>query len=60
MDRRSAAVLTDESYIRTTRCSLPTGKEDAMQRFEVVFELAGKTLKDYLEENGIVMNSVFL
>ena len=27
---------------------------------EVVFELAGKTLKDYLEENGIVVNPVFI
>jgi hypothetical protein len=29
-----------------------------MQRFEVVFKLAWKTLKDYLEENGIVVNPV--
>jgi hypothetical protein len=35
-------------------------KEGAIQRFEVVFELAGKTLKDYLEENGIVVNPVFI
>jgi nucleotidyltransferase substrate binding protein (TIGR01987 family) len=33
-------------------------KEGAIQRFEVAFELAWKTLKDYLEENGIVVNPV--
>ena len=31
-------------------------KEGAIQRFEVAFELAWKTLKDYLEESGIVVN----
>lgn len=33
-------------------------KEGAIQRFEVAFELVWKTLKDYLEENGIVVNPV--
>jgi nucleotidyltransferase substrate binding protein (TIGR01987 family) len=33
-------------------------KEGAIQRFEVAFELAWKTLKDYLEESGIVVNPV--
>jgi nucleotidyltransferase substrate binding protein (TIGR01987 family) len=33
-------------------------KEGAIQRFEVAFELAWKTLKDYLEENGVVVNPV--
>jgi len=33
-------------------------KEGAIQRFEVAFELAWKTLKDYLEENGIIVNPV--
>jgi nucleotidyltransferase substrate binding protein (TIGR01987 family) len=33
-------------------------KEGAIQRFEVAFELAWKTLKDYLEANGIVVNPV--
>jgi len=35
-------------------------KEGTLQRFEVVFELAGKTLKGYPEENGIVVNPVFI
>ncbi|MBF0462570.1 MAG: nucleotidyltransferase substrate binding protein [Magnetococcales bacterium] len=30
-------------------------KEGAIQRFEFAFELAWKTLKDYLEEQGIVI-----
>jgi nucleotidyltransferase substrate binding protein (TIGR01987 family) len=33
-------------------------KEGAIQRFEVAFELAWKTLKDYLEESGMVVNPV--
>jgi len=33
-------------------------KEGAIQRFEVAFELAWKTLKDYLEESGLVVNPV--
>ena len=31
-------------------------KEGTIQRFEIIFELAWKTMKDYLEENGIVVN----
>ena len=33
-------------------------KEGAIQRFEIVFELAWKTLKDYLEEGGIIVTPV--
>lgn len=33
-------------------------KEGIIQRFEFSFELAWKTVKDYLEENGIVLPSV--
>ena len=33
-------------------------KEGAIQRFEITFELAWKTLKDYLEESGVVVNPV--
>ena len=31
-------------------------KEGTIQRFEIAFELAWKTMKDYLEENGLVVN----
>jgi nucleotidyltransferase substrate binding protein (TIGR01987 family) len=33
-------------------------KEGVIQRFEYTFELAWKTLKDYLEENGVVISPV--
>ena len=33
-------------------------KEGAIQRFEVAFELAWKTIKDYLEEAGVVVQPV--
>ena len=33
-------------------------KEGVVQRFEYSFELAWKTVKDYLEENGIVFPTV--
>jgi nucleotidyltransferase substrate binding protein (TIGR01987 family) len=33
-------------------------KEGAIQRFEVAFELAWKTLKDFLEESGVVVDPV--
>jgi len=33
-------------------------REGAIQRFEFAFKLAWKTLKDYMEENGIVVNPV--
>ncbi|MBF0310192.1 MAG: nucleotidyltransferase substrate binding protein [Magnetococcales bacterium] len=33
-------------------------KEGAVQRFERAFELAWKTLKDFLEENGLVIAPV--
>jgi nucleotidyltransferase substrate binding protein (TIGR01987 family) len=31
-------------------------KEGTIQRFEIAFELAWKAMKDYLEENGLVVN----
>lgn len=33
-------------------------QEGAIQRFELAFELAWKTLKDYLEEHGVVIKPV--
>jgi nucleotidyltransferase substrate binding protein (TIGR01987 family) len=33
-------------------------KEGTLQRFEYSFELAWKVMKDYLEENGIIINPV--
>lgn len=36
----------------------PLEKEGVIQRFEYCFELAWKTIKDYLEENGFVFATV--
>ncbi len=36
----------------------PLEKEGAVQRFEFTFELAWKTLKDYLEDGGIVPDQI--
>lgn len=33
-------------------------KEGALQRFEFTFELAWKVMKDYLEEDGVVINPI--
>lgn len=33
-------------------------KEGVIQRFEYTFELAWKTLKDYLEESGLVITPI--
>lgn len=36
----------------------PLEKEGVIQRFEYCFELAWKTMKDYLEEGGFVMTTI--
>ena len=36
----------------------PLEKEGVIQRFEYTFELAWKTVKDYLENNGLVISPV--
>ncbi|MDB6072490.1 MAG: nucleotidyltransferase substrate binding protein family [Verrucomicrobiaceae bacterium] len=36
----------------------PLEKEGVIQRFEYSFELAWKTVKDYLEESGIILATV--
>ena len=53
-----AFVLLREVYERGVDSLSQLEKEGAIQRFEVAFELAWKTLKDYLEENGIIVNPV--
>ncbi len=53
-----AFVLLREVHARGVSSLSQLEKEGAIQRFEVAFELAWKTLKDYLEENGIVVNPV--
>ncbi|MBI2761511.1 MAG: nucleotidyltransferase substrate binding protein [Chloroflexi bacterium] len=53
-----AFVLLREVYDRGVESLSQLEKEGAVQRFEFAFELAWKTLKDYLEENGIVIDPV--
>jgi nucleotidyltransferase substrate binding protein (TIGR01987 family) len=53
-----AFVLLREVYDRGVDSLSQLEKEGAIQRFEVAFELAWKTLKDYLEESGVVVNPV--
>src|SRR4030095_15400906 len=53
-----AFVLLREVYDRGVASLSQLEKEGAIQRFEVAFELAWKTLKDYLEESGMVVNPV--
>jgi nucleotidyltransferase substrate binding protein (TIGR01987 family) len=53
-----AFVLLREVYERKLDSLSRLEKEGAIQRFEVAFELAWKTINDYLEESGVVVNSV--
>ncbi len=53
-----AFVLLREVYDRKLDTLSRLEKEGAIQRFEVAFELAWKTIKDYLEESGVVVNPV--
>jgi nucleotidyltransferase substrate binding protein (TIGR01987 family) len=53
-----AFILLREVYERGIDSLSQLEKEGAIQRFKVAFELAWKTLKDYLEENGVVVNPV--
>ena len=53
-----AFVLFREVYDRGVNALSQLEREGAIQRFEVTFELAWKTLKDYLEESGVVVNPV--
>jgi len=53
-----AYVLLREALERTPEALSPLEKEGVIQRFEYTFELAWKTLKDYLEEGGLVISPV--
>ena len=53
-----AFVLLREVYERKLDSLSRLEKEGAIQRFEVGFELAWKTIKDYLEESGVVVDPV--
>jgi nucleotidyltransferase substrate binding protein (TIGR01987 family) len=51
-----AFVLLREAFDRGLAALSQLEKEGTIQRFEIAFELAWKTMKDYLEENGLVVN----
>lgn len=53
-----AFVLLREVVERGVENLTQLEKEGAIQRFEFAFELGWKTLKDYLEENGLVIDPV--
>lgn len=53
-----AFVLLREALEKGPAALNPLEKEGAVQRFEYSFELAWKTIKDFLEEGGIVFATV--
>ncbi len=53
-----ALALLREPFARETGSLSDLEKEGVVQRFEVTFELAWKTLKDYLVFNGVVFQQV--
>ncbi|MBM5781928.1 MAG: nucleotidyltransferase [Pelagibacterales bacterium] len=54
---KAFALLSDALKDGSDKLSL-LEKEGALQRFEFTFELAWKVMKDYLEESGVVINTV--
>ena len=52
-----AAVLLREAFDQGIGGMNQLEKEGTIQRFELAFELAWKTMKDYLEYQGIVVES---
>lgn len=53
-----AYVLLREALARGAESLSVLEKEGVIQRFEYTFELAWKTIKDYLEESGVVISPV--
>ena len=53
-----ALTLLEDALSRGPAALNQLEKEGAVQRFEYTLELAWKTLKDYLEESGIVLTAV--
>jgi nucleotidyltransferase substrate binding protein (TIGR01987 family) len=53
-----ALTLLEDALSRGPAALNQLEKEGAVQRFEYTLELAWKTLKDYLEESGVVLTAV--
>jgi len=47
-----------EALARGPSALNPLEKEGVVQRFEYLLELAWKTIKDYLEESGVILAAV--
>lgn len=50
--------LLSEALVRGPSELNPLEKEGTVQRFEYCFELAWKTVKDYLESTGVVLRTI--
>ena len=55
---RAFTLLQDGMAITKERPLTQLEKEGIVQRFEYTWELAWKTIKDYLEEKGIILETI--
>ena len=56
--RRAFSLLREAFELRRDRPLSDLEKEGVMQRFEYTWELAWKTIKDYLENEGVVLEKI--
>jgi hypothetical protein len=56
--KRAFDLLSQAVAIMDERPLSPLEKEGTIQRFEYTWELAWKLLKDYLEDQGIVLDKI--
>ena len=56
--KRAYNLLQEAIILSKTRPLTPLEQEGVIQRFEYTWELAWKTLKDYLEHQGIVLDTI--
>ena len=56
--RRAFSLLREAFELRRDRPLSDLEKEGVIQRFEYTWELAWKTIKDYLEKEGVVLEKI--
>ena len=56
--RRAFSLLREAFELRRDRPLSDLEKEGVIQRFEYTWELAWKTIKDYLENEGVVLEKI--
>ena len=56
--RRAFSLLREALELRQDRPLSDLEKEGVIQRFEYTWELAWKTIKDYLENEGVVLEKI--